>query len=168
MLDLLSHIELMRLAERHSKDLVRHVQNDYVGWRDGTTKFAKFFEKPTDTEGVRVRLPEGTIACASRESLIKISQDDFVSCAHVQVARYIEEQRRVSALKRREIELRHRQRLEEAGFRYCGVRQRASQLRWTHCWSCKSLLTNATEIECIACGWILCKCGACGCGYVKL
>jgi hypothetical protein len=35
-----------------------------------------------------------------------------------------------------------------------------------HCYSCKSLLTNATELECASCGWILCKCGACGCGYV--
>ena len=167
MLDLISHLELARLAEQHRRDLVQHTEKTYVGWTDGTTKIAKFFESPTDTEGVRVRLPEGTIACASRERLMKITPEEFVSRAHDQVARYVEEQHRVASIKRKEIEARHRQRLEGAGFIYKGVRQRTSQLRWTHCYSCKSLLTNATELECASCGWILCKCGACGCGYVR-
>ncbi len=167
MLDLISHLELTRLAERHFRNLVKHAEKSYVGWTDGTTKISKFFEKPSDTEGVRVRLPEGTIACASREHLVKILPEEFVSLAHEQVARYVEEQHRVAALKRHEIESRHRQRLEAAGFPYKGVRQRTSQLRWTHCYSCKSRLTSATELECASCGWILCKCGACGCGYVR-
>lgn len=167
MLDLISHLELTRLAERHSRDLVRHTQKGYVGWTDGITKIAKHFENPADTEGVRVRLPEGTVVCASRENLARIRPEEFVSSAHEQVARYVDEQNRVAALKRQEIESRHRLRLEEGGFTYRGVRQRTSQLRWTHCWSCKSLLTSATELECAACGWILCKCGACGCGYAR-
>lgn len=163
--DLLSHLELTRLAEQHRRNLVRHFYKGYVGWTGGTTKMAKFFESPTDTEGVRVHLPEGTIACASQENLVKISAEEFVVSAHEQVFRYIEEQRQVSALKRQEIEARHRHRLQEIGLPYKGTQQRSSDLRWTHCWSCKSLLTNATELECSACGWILCKCGACGCDY---
>ena len=39
--------------------------------------------------------------------------------------------------------------------------------RVTHCYSCKSSLDNATDAECLACNWIVCFCGACGCGYSK-
>ena len=37
--------------------------------------------------------------------------------------------------------------------------------RVTHCYSCKTSLDNAMDAECVACGWIVCRCGACGCGY---
>lgn len=39
--------------------------------------------------------------------------------------------------------------------------------RVTHCYSCKSSLDNATDAECLACNWIVCFCGACGCGYSR-
>jgi hypothetical protein len=37
--------------------------------------------------------------------------------------------------------------------------------RVTHCYACKHHLDNAVDVECAACGWIVCRCGACGCGY---
>jgi hypothetical protein len=37
--------------------------------------------------------------------------------------------------------------------------------RVTHCWNCKEHLDNLFDLECSACGWIICRCGACGCGY---
>ena len=37
--------------------------------------------------------------------------------------------------------------------------------RITHCWSCKSPLDNSIDLECPACNWIICACGACGCGW---
>lgn len=37
--------------------------------------------------------------------------------------------------------------------------------RVTHCYNCKHHLDNAVDVECAACGWIVCRCGACGCGY---
>ena len=36
--------------------------------------------------------------------------------------------------------------------------------RVTHCWSCKEHLDNSVNVECATCGWIICNCGACGCG----
>jgi hypothetical protein len=38
------------------------------------------------------------------------------------------------------------------------------KIRSAHCWSCRMRLSNLTDYECTACGWILCKCGSCGCG----
>lgn len=38
--------------------------------------------------------------------------------------------------------------------------------RVTHCYSCKQTLDNSVNIECKACSWIICPCGACGCGWV--
>ena len=37
--------------------------------------------------------------------------------------------------------------------------------RVTHCYSCKRTLDNSLDIECKACAWIICPCGACGCGW---
>lgn len=60
----------------------------------------------------------------------------------------------------------HRRRLESLGLEYRGVRPaRAGYRRVTHCWSCKRHLDSSVDVECAVCGWILCRCGACGCGY---
>ena len=66
---------------------------------------------------------------------------------------------------------RHKERLEKLGKEYLGVRPAAPnplRHRTTHCYACKESLDNSIDIECAACGWILCDCGACGCGYSGL
>lgn len=61
---------------------------------------------------------------------------------------------------------RHRQRLATAGLNYRGVQPaQKNRRRITHCFACKHLLDNDIDVECSACGWILCSCGACGCTY---
>jgi hypothetical protein len=37
--------------------------------------------------------------------------------------------------------------------------------RVTHCYACKGALDNSVDLECMTCGWMLCTCAACGCGY---
>ena len=37
--------------------------------------------------------------------------------------------------------------------------------RITHCYQCRSHLDEAQDWNCSVCRWILCPCGACGCGY---
>lgn len=63
----------------------------------------------------------------------------------------------------------HRMFLEFLRIPYQGVvlTKSNSIRRITHCYSCKQPLDNAIDIECNACHWILCICGACGCGYVR-
>lgn len=41
---------------------------------------------------------------------------------------------------------------------------RGSLPRLTHCWSCKQPLSSFINLECEGCKWIICSCGACGCG----
>jgi uncharacterized small protein (DUF1192 family) len=69
--------------------------------------------------------------------------------------------------KRSALEARHRAFLEKGGQQYSGVRIRpnSSPQRITHCWSCKRHLDSSIDLECVACNWILCDCGACGCGW---
>jgi hypothetical protein len=64
-------------------------------------------------------------------------------------------------------EQRHKERLARLGKEYMGIRpvMGARPRRVTHCYSCKGRLDNSIDIECVACGWILCGCGACGCGF---
>lgn len=38
--------------------------------------------------------------------------------------------------------------------------------RFERCWSCKSTVSSDVNVECVTCGgWLVCGCGACGCGY---
>ena len=67
-------------------------------------------------------------------------------------------------------EERHKERIENLGLEYLGVRPAThspSRRRITHCYSCNVHLDNSVDSECISCGWILCSCGACGCGYSR-
>ena len=62
----------------------------------------------------------------------------------------------------------HKEVMLSAGRKYLGTRSITSFRRINHCYSCKRPVDNAYDIECVACGWILCsRCGSCGCGYVR-
>ena len=65
------------------------------------------------------------------------------------------------------IQERHRLKVVESGKQYLGVRpaRKVKFNRVARCYSCKSTLDNSINMECSSCGWILCSCGACGCGY---
>ena len=39
------------------------------------------------------------------------------------------------------------------------------QARNAKCFHCQTRLDSSTGFECVACGWILCECGACGCTF---
>jgi hypothetical protein len=59
----------------------------------------------------------------------------------------------------------HRAFLEQTGIAYSGTRQTSRARRLAHCYNCKERLDNAIDTECNRCQWIVCSCGACGCGY---
>ena len=64
---------------------------------------------------------------------------------------------------------RHKERLEKLGKEYLGVRPATHdplRRRVTHCYVCRKHLDNSIDIECVKCDWILCTCGACGCGFL--
>lgn len=51
---------------------------------------------------------------------------------------------------------------------YAGVtKESPKQHRATHCYKCQEGLDSSMHIECNACGWLFCYCGACGCGFEK-
>ena len=62
---------------------------------------------------------------------------------------------------------RHARRLKSQGRPYAGAGPtKGWGHRWAHCWACHHPPDSKTDSECSACHWILCRCGACGCGYV--
>lgn len=72
-----------------------------------------------------------------------------------------------AARRQRLIVDKHRAFLNTRKLPYRGTRPQGTNRvhRVTHCYSCKSNLNNEQHPECAACGWIICFCGACGCGY---
>lgn len=60
---------------------------------------------------------------------------------------------------------RHRDHLVKMGKEYKGSRiVEPTVHRTAKCWNCHEPLDNAADLECNSCGWIVCSCGACGCG----
>jgi hypothetical protein len=81
--------------------------------------------------------------------------------------RLAEEHQRISAAEER-TRAAHRQHLAALGIDPTSVDSRPvapRQHRVTNCFSCKRLLDSKVFLECSACHWIICGCGACGCGY---
>lgn len=99
-----------------------------------------------------------------------VSKDRFADLnrAHARAAaRILEgEDRKIAIEKyRKSVVVRHRLRFHRMGKKYIGIRESSRQVpRDTHCWSCSRSITSDGYPECIECGWILCECGACGCG----
>ena len=73
---------------------------------------------------------------------------------------------RAKELERQAIIESHRRFLKQRNLPAQNVRSPSEkEHRVTHCYECKHHLDNAVDVECAACGWIICRCGACGCGY---
>lgn len=74
----------------------------------------------------------------------------------------------LDGVRRIKAEQRHREFLASLGAHDNGVSPVTTikKHRTPHCYKCKYLLDNSIDIECNTCGWIVCSCGACGCGYV--
>lgn len=82
--------------------------------------------------------------------------------------RNVEILRDSSALAGPDLAERHMRLVLKSGKEYRGLSRPTGgwRRRVTHCYACQSHLDNSTDVECVSCGWILCPCGACGCGYV--
>jgi hypothetical protein len=62
----------------------------------------------------------------------------------------------------------HRRLFEGLSMPYPGVRPIQSLRHLNqYCWNCKNKIDTRMVFECKACAWIVCQCGACGCGYPK-
>jgi len=83
-------------------------------------------------------------------------------------ARKVKEEKERAQLAKRRAEAieRHKKYLVRHGKEYQGVSTvRDANPRVTHCYSCKENLDSRMHIQCKSCDWLICYCGACGCGY---
>ena len=122
---------------------VYHLKLGYVGRVEGKTQLGKR-EMPYAYEHYRVELADGSIRVASPANLVELGDPVLM----------------------REL---HQKLLAKAGIKNEGVREvpqgQLRRHRHSHCWHCKKHLDTGVDVQCIACGWMLCHCGACGCTY---
>ena len=69
------------------------------------------------------------------------------------------------------IKRNHSRKLVEKGIKnsaeiYTSGKKRGQVNRVTHCYSCGHGLSSFEDFSCSTCNWLLCACGACGCGYM--
>lgn len=88
---------------------------------------------------------------------------------HLKLLKAQERKRRKDDAKASELLMldRHKANLAKIGRDYLGVRPSSESRahRVSHCYSCKKTVDNTVDVECVSCSWILCRCGACGCGW---
>ena len=60
----------------------------------------------------------------------------------------------------------HREKVIRSGKTYNGYRvSKLKDIRITFCYSCHGRLDSRSDVQCNNCDWLVCHCGACGCGY---
>ena len=76
---------------------------------------------------------------------------------------------RMTTLQRHAKEQAHLMHLKKHGIDVSSgaVRRHQGAHRETACWTCRQPLDSDDEMACTFCGWLLCDCGACGCGYAE-
>lgn len=116
--------------------------NGITGEVIGTTSLQQFLIYDRDQYAYRIRRSTGEISIVSPIDILVLND-------------------------REQKVYRHHLHVEAAGVQYKGYRSGIAhrQPRLTHCWKCQRDLSSLDDIECEVCGWLICECGACGCGY---
>lgn len=123
------------------------------------------FDREANDEGDSVTVfyfEEDRLAICKRHIMRQHSRSDGISDADARLALHA-----YRTYPDRQLAKRHREFLARLGRSAAEVRRRSSNSpqRATHCYACKAELDTTVDFECVACDWILCRCGACGCGY---
>ena len=99
------------------------------------------------------------------QSFILDWQKDAPNRARNREAQNLRNQKAIEFKREKTITL-HKTRLNNLHLPYRGTKKSTTQSRTANCWACWSALNNYCDDECCVCGWIICQCGACGCGRV--
>lgn len=122
--------------------MVYHAGKDLYGLVDDETRMPKYFEKPSDTFAVRFVSLAGKKVFASASNLETVTSKE-------------------------QIQTIHRRRLEHDKLTYHGFQAATPKShKKAKCWQCHRPLSNSFGMECVACHWFICTCGACGCGNI--
>jgi hypothetical protein len=93
-------------------------------------------------------------------SKIRATSDRFIGRVDLQ-----DEITRLESVVQADIMRQHDTFLRDRGLGPARVVRTNAGHRVTHCYNCQDDLDNEIDFECERCGWIICSCGACGCGY---
>ena len=113
-------------------------------------------------------LHKETLRLAEEEQrLVAAEERNRVAEERNRAQRLVAAEERTRAAEER-IRAAHRQRLEALGIDPTSIDLHSVALRQhrtTRCYACKCHLDSEVFLQCSACQWIICSCGACGCGY---
>lgn len=102
------------------------------------------------------------------ESVVWLEEQKTYYSERAEVHRLEVKKKREEAIEHEErmqvIAERHKQHMANGGLQYQGFMPHEGARRLTHCWSCHSALDSRIDIACNSCRWLICECGACGCG----
>lgn len=128
-----------------------------------TSKIYVFFADKTDRQRMYFRRAEFVESFIAIEPAFDLEEiKELKEQYEESIRKRDEEKRRLEEQIRGE---KHRQFLESINVLYKGAKHAPKSHRITICYKCKSNLDNTIELTCANCGWIICECGACGCGY---
>jgi hypothetical protein len=107
-----------------------------------------------------------TATVFSGATLLFQRQDKSLEVARDAANDFLNDEKQIEAV----IARNHRAFLEKSGITPADTISHyttAEHPRVTHCYSCQHGLSSAVNLACKKCRWLLCSCGACGCGYTS-
>ena len=145
----------------------RWVYDPEIRHRDETMIYAFWLGNLTMREYPKSQIKGSLVTLKDHRR--KTAVDAYLNWKKTYGADFVEAQRNPAEAIRKKTIARHRERMEELGAPYLGVQTgKFRAYRSTHCYACKRGLSTGSDLECSACNWLLCTCGACGCGYGNL
>lgn len=120
------------------------------------------------SEAILVRSAIDSYDAFERVERVREAQEAAVRAVGIEQARLESEAWFAAEPKRRRERTKalNRIHLSKLGVVAPTYRERADYLpeRAPHCWACKQQLGSRQDLEHVQCGWLVCSCGACGCG----
>jgi len=145
-----------------------------LSWRDEASTFVLFWDAndasfalyPATMARRRIRKAEDDVASKTISRFDKWAKDHGRALSDVSQIRF--EAKLVGLDGDMTLDERHEKHLIRSRIQYRGSEQATTaRFRIASCWSCKQSISTTTDRQCVICEWILCNCGACGCGYHK-
>lgn len=151
----------LKVEGNDTEDVVHTMKKIIDEWEKGE------FQETWNGFNLRINSLQGIYYGFARgEIIIKINsknREEVIRKLKNEIEFFLINKNKIISRNRRD---RHKEFLYRKGIVFKGVRNSEEKKnRSSHCYKCKNAVSSEIQDECIACEWIICNCGACGCGY---
>ena len=150
------------------------LQDEYIEWKQeqalkqkqkNEKEQARIQKKEKEEEEEKEILKQKKIKKEKEEIEEERARNDMKERARLRSEEKEREELKKQKEREEEAIVNHRKNINSLGVNYLGTSFALKKRRTPNCYGCKAGLDNAVDLECNLCHWVICHCGACGCGW---